>query len=192
MILSASLCGRLKGLVMPVRINLDELVLPIRTAVDDAYEQGYSDGFAAAVLKLVASVEAMAPTAVKPNGRGEREVAESVDTDKAEDLSAYRSNAPQPRAPRGALDEILEEALKSKPGMTTQEIEAVVAHNDPRIAIKSVYNRLRHFEKNGRRFRRHNSRWYRVGDIPASFPVVPSSPRGETGGVAPPVPSTVI
>jgi hypothetical protein len=177
---------------MPIPINLDHLLLPIRTAIDEAYEEGYSHGYTAAVSKLVASVEAMAPTAVKPNGQGEREATESVDTDKADDLSAYRSNAPQPRAPRGALDEILERVLAEKPGMTTQEIEAAVAHDDPRIAIKSVYNRLRHFEKTGRRFRRHNSRWYRVGDIPPSFPVVSSSLRSETGGVAPPVPSTVI
>lgn len=71
--------------------------------------------------------------------------------------------------------------------MTTQEVEAAVMEADDRIAIKSIYNRMRYWEKQGKRFRRDkdNNRWYRVQDLPAPW-AANRSPQGETGAVAAP------
>lgn len=178
---------------MAVRFNMGSLIDPLKSAIDDAFAQGrtegrdegYAEGYAAAIAQMVATVE----------GLGARTL-----TDRNDAAHAVNGGAPEPkeevapaaRAPRGALDPILDTILAEGPGMTTQEVEAKVAALDPRIAIRSVYNRLRFHEKSGRRFRRRDGQWYRVSDLPSPFLAAQSSPQGETGGVAPPVSANVL
>ena len=89
------------------------------------------------------------------------------------------------RAPKGLVDDVLLQVLAERPGMTQEEVEDAVVAVDDRIAKKSVYNKLRWWEKQGQRFGRLSGRWYRLEDLPAPFSIK-SSPQGETGGVEPP------
>lgn len=171
---------------------LEELLQPvfdaIRSAMREVSSRSYAAGSQAALQAILHNATALLP--VQPSLIGGRsadyakpaaEVVQSghvVMSDTAE-AEVVR------RAPRGLVDEILDQVLRTKPGMTQEEVEAAVGEADSRVAIKSVYNKLRAWEKQGRRFRRHRGLWYRIEDIPPPW-AERSSPQGETGGVEPP------
>jgi hypothetical protein len=166
-------------------IDNNALLEPIQAIINKAYADGFKAGHEAAVAKLVQSVQSMAPATADPDAPSEPRKGGVL-------INGVSPATFAARAPRGALDHILEVVLAASPGMATPDVETAVLERDPRIAIKSVYNRLRHYEKIGRRFRRQNSLWYRIADIPAPMPVRTVSPQGETGGVAPPASSNMV
>ncbi|WP_034160267.1 hypothetical protein [Sphingomonas sp. ERG5] len=192
---------------MAVTINIAEVAKPIEEALNAAikrvYEEGhgagraagYADGYAAAVADIMSAAQSMAAPSAASARPTEAEMPKGVELEagkpesEPETPKAVRSLAeqptPTPRAPKGILDSALDLALEAQPGMTTPEVEVAVLEIDGRIGVRSVYNRLRHFENIGRKFRRRDGRWYRIEDLPPPW-AEPSSPQGETGGVTPP------
>lgn len=160
--------------------KIDELLEePVRVAIRKAFEIGYQIGSQAVVDVILTGVSRFGDPLQQPPVHRHL-VAESGAFELTGEMVAAT------RAPRGLVDDVLEQVLRERPGMTQEEVEAAVVAVDDRIAPKSVYNKLRSWEKQERRFRRHLGKWYRIADLPAPFPVVASSPKGETGGLAPP------
>lgn len=150
--------------------ELDELMAPVLAAMREAFRKVHSEATQAAVQKVVDHVSILAPMGAPVS---------------VIPMTATAHGGPAPRAPRGLVDDVLEHVLSDRPGMSQEEVEAAVAEVDDRIAPKSVYNKLRWWEKKGQRFRRHRGRWYRIEDIPPPW-ADKSSPEGETGGSEPP------
>lgn len=168
--------------------TFEELLEQLRTAGAAEFQRGYVAGFNAAVSALAEQARRMGPSITLPTRVIDYSEADAQDAEAGNEPSAREQTLPTDapsRAPRGALDEVLERVLADHPGMTTPEVEVAVLSADPRIAIKSVYNRLRHWEKSGRRFRRSGQRWYRIKDFPPPWRDH-SSPQGETGDVGSP------
>ena len=166
--------------------QIEESLEPMRAALRTAYAAGFADGRQAALDTIFANVQALVPLD-DPVRMRPTLISEAIGT--ANGTSDVKGvGEALPRAPRGLIDDVLEAVLQAKPGMTLEEVEAAVVAADDRIAPKSVYNKLRHWEKQNRKFRRaRDQRWYRIGDIPAPFPVVTSSSsrEGKSEGGAP-------
>lgn len=172
---------------------IDELLQPVfdalRSAMREASSRGYAAGSQAAVQAILHNATALLP--VQPSligGRSADYAKPAADVIQSSHIAMSDSVEAEVvrRAPRGLVDEILDQVLRAKPGMTQEEVESAVGEVDSRVAIKSVYNKLRAWEKQGRRFRRHRGLWYRIQDIPPPWEGQ-SSPQGETGGVEPPI-----
>ena len=73
----------------------------------------------------------------------------------------HRKRTEKGRAPRGALDKALSEALSAKPGLKISDYEKMVAEIDNRISTNSVGNTLRRLE--GTKYRQTNGKWYLKG-----------------------------
>jgi hypothetical protein len=166
---------------MSIDDAIAEMMKPVREAGEVLYDRGFQDGYQAALDTFMATAQNLKGA---PRGIDSALPAGPSSVTPAPSEKANAENAT--RAPRGALDPLLDAALEANPGMTTQEVEKAVLEADDRIAIKSIYNRLRFWEKQGKRFRRaDDGHWYRVQDLPAPW-VAKGSPNGETGAVAAP------
>lgn len=170
--------------------RIDELLRPATEALREAARQifalGYRAGSQATVEAIMSNATALLP------GTPPTSESRSIDAGRPTSASVVIPQAASERrdevvrrAPRGLVDDALEHVLQAHPGMTQEEVEAAVTDYDSRIATKSVYNKLRSWEKSGMRFRRHRGLWYRIADIPPPW-AEQSSPKGETGGVEPP------
>ena len=53
--------------------------------------------------------------------------------------------------------------------MLIADVENAVKNLDDRVAIKSVYNRLRHLERTTGQYQRIKNRWYRREDLPPPY-----------------------
>lgn len=130
----------------------------VATALEAAYQRGFEDGQKALrEAFLVFASTRVGPAA--PTFLGSGSLPSTSTTDAAEEEV-------RTRAPRGALDAVLNEVLAPGVRMTIDEVEAAVKERDSRVALKSVYNRLRHFEKTDGRFRRVRGRWQRREEQP--------------------------
>lgn len=84
----------------------------------------------------------------------------------------FRAQAPFPekdasssRAPRGALRDAIERALRESPGQTEQELQAHVGQLDPRVSPRSVGGELRRLK--GDRYRQEGRKWFLLTEDPA-------------------------
>jgi hypothetical protein len=136
-------------------VPLSDLHDTVRTAIDDAYRRGFEDG----QRTLTHAFAAFASQHVKsPQGSFLGNI--FADARATPEAAADAAEARE-RAPRGLLDKILDEVLAPGRRLTIDEVEREVLGRDPRIALKSVYNRLRHYEKTDGSFRRVGGRWQR-------------------------------
>ena len=173
---------------------LDEILKPVveamRAAARDIFSHGHNVGSQAAVQAILHNATALLPSVPSLISSGRPiDFAQStaVETMLGVSMTDTAEAEVVRRAPKGLVDEVLEHVLREKPGMTQEQVEAAVVALDDRIAVKSVYNKLRAWEKQGRRFRRHRGLWYRIKDIPPPW-AEQSSPEGETGGPESPGP----
>jgi hypothetical protein len=170
--------------------QIDELLTPafgaLRSAVRAAYKAGSDAGSQALINTLLESAARLFGDGTAENDDVLKDVPVPVDPEQEpEDESDDGNEAATRRAPKGLVDDVLQQVLADRPGMSQDEVEDAVVTVDPRIAKKSVYNKLRWWEKQGRRYRRHEGRWYRIADLPPPW-TNKSSPQGETGGGDPP------
>jgi len=160
--------------------EIEALLAPIREALNSGdYDAGYAAGYQAAVQQLMSNMRTMIP------GDGQQPAPLIVESAVSASVVGAVRAVGASRAPRGLVDNLLEEVLAERPGMTISEVEAAIAERDSRVALKSIYNTLRRWEKQGKRFRRKDHVWYRIKDLPPPWPAS-SSPQGEAGGVQPP------
>lgn len=133
--------------------------------------------------------QAMIALLRQAHARGEESalarIVEAARGGKAISLSPQVTGGPKPpdnyvgpsrRAPKGSLDPLLEEILQATPGLTTSQIEHAVHERDPRIAIKSIYNRLRHCERNNEKFQRQSGKWFLRQTVPPAPQAAPPPP----------------
>ncbi|MEN6630451.1 MAG: hypothetical protein ABFC42_12495 [Sulfuricella sp.] len=146
---------------MAVTINIGDAITSLQGAVEGAYKDGFSAGYKAAIDAVIAATRSL------PN-------APYVDLGDSDSVhqDVKPANVTAPRAPRGLAEELLDRILSERPGLTQQEVEDAVVAADSRISPKSVYNRLRDYERKGKKYRRKEGRWYKIADIPPDFPVM--------------------
>ena len=167
--------------------DTEELLQPVfdalRAAMREGARRAYEAGSRATVQAILQNATALLPGGATSPDERLSEVAKPIAYEDQARIDIGGEVAR--RAPKGLVDEVLDLVLQKQPGMTQEQVDAAVLEVDSRIAAKSVYNKLRAWEKMGRRFRRHRGLWYRVADIPAPW-AESSSPVGETGGGVPP------
>jgi hypothetical protein len=181
---------------MPPPPDLEALITELRRVVLDAYNSGIADGRDMMLQSImhVANNPPAAPISATPTPAAPTAAAESAPAapnpapeppatepapapPKAEAPSVPKRRArpvpipvrgpePRGRAPKGLLDDVLDDVLAERPGMVIKDLKKTVLDRDPRIAVRSVYNRLRLLERETGRFRRVDMRWYRAGDVP--------------------------
>ncbi|HEY1561925.1 MAG TPA: hypothetical protein VGF71_13735 [Caulobacteraceae bacterium] len=157
--------------------DLKPIIDAVSRAIVEAYRKGIADGTEMALNGILAAVnakvEAIAASAGKPTLLGggmpptletKREAAKPEPTNR-EDVADSFTPVRQ-RAPRGLIDEVLEDVLAFAPGLSLAAIERAVLEEEPRIARRSVFNRLRLHEQNSGRYQRVNGHWYRKQDVP--------------------------
>ena len=161
---------------MAVAAGISDLTEQVAAAIASAYERGVNDGKAQMRDSILAAVSSPTADSVEPAEPPQQErPARPHHAPFGPDgmFGAYEGDG-RVRAPRGVIDDVLYTALERYPGATTQQLEQVVASLDPRIAKKSIYNRLRYYERLGERFKRTGGRWYLISHSPLI-----GSPRGE-------------
>lgn len=115
----------------------------------EIYEAGKRDGSAEmrkALLKLVGADSSPGEPSAAPPSLTERETGSS-------------------RAPRGALRDAIERALRERPGQTEQELQVYVGQLDRRVSPRSVGGELRRLK--GDRYRQEGRKWFLLTEDPA-------------------------
>jgi 3,4-dihydroxy-2-butanone 4-phosphate synthase len=127
-----------------------ELLRRLEAFAREIYEAGRRDGSAemrAALLKLVgADPAAVARATAPPTNVRDDEAAEAT------------------RAPRGALERAVKQALTERQGQTEQELVEAVAVIDPQVSPRSIGGQLRRFRDT--RYRQEGRRWFLMADEP--------------------------
>lgn len=166
--------------------QIEDWLKPAHKAMADAMAAAISHAYALGAQetarKIMANVQGLDIPVAPPSVTVVEAVGVATGTSVATGIAEVAR-----RAPKGLVDDVLEMVLKASPGLTQEQVETAVVAMDHRIAVKSVYNKLRAWERQNRRFRRHKGLWYRIADIPP-IGAEQSSPQGEAGGVAPPDP----
>ena len=148
----------------------DDDISDLEQAVIALLRQAHARGEESALARIVEAARGGKAINVPPIGGGPKPPDNYV--------------GPSRRAPKGSLDPLLEDILQASPGLTTNQIEHIVHERDPRIAIKSIYNRLRHCERNNEKFQRQGGKWYLRPPVapqaapspPVPVPVIPPAP----------------
>jgi len=143
---------------------IEELLAPMRKALERAYDQGVANTTAdfAEKRRIVletfggVAVEAQAPPATR---RLRRVVRGPVAA----------------RAPKGAVGMVIDLVLRD--GMTTREVQDVARDLDASVNPKSIYNELNRREE---LYRREGGRWFRANQN-AEPPTTPASPAKMNG-----------
>ncbi len=130
--------------------KLSDLKAQMAALVDAAYAQGVSDTLG----RIIDAARSGNPVHAAPGT--------PLNVDRY--VVPHHSDTPGKRAPKGSLDPILDEVLTERPGLSTGQVEQEVLKRDSRIALKSIYNRLRHCEKTDQKYYRQNGNWYRKPD----------------------------
>lgn len=143
-------------------VNIKDLEEAMLALLRQAYDRGSEE----ALDRVLAAAR---------NGKAVSAAPPSADPERVPDLIGIRDEAPVRRAPKGALDPLLDEILRERPGLTTGEVENAVRDRDPRIAIKSVYNRLRHCERLNEKFQRQDGKWFIRVPPPPAVPPMPQN-----------------
>lgn len=163
---------------MVTPVDIGEIASQAEGLVRAAYERGFADGGRHMRESILAAVSASSAATVTDLTERPHEPPEpSPVFDYAGGYPA--ADGSRTRAPRGLIDEVLDRAVSERPGLQIRELEREVLRLEPRIGVKSIYNRLRHLEMHGRKFRRVNDRWY-LGDRHPLY----RSPAGETSGAS--------
>lgn len=155
--------GFSSGAIMALSTTTGQAFAAFEAAIKDAYDQGFKAGVAAVIA--AAQTVSLSPNAESEEGQVDLRSSDEMASEAEEDTAPVFGV----RAPKGLLDEVLDKVLRESPGLSQDEVEQRVLTADSRIAAKSVYNKLRHYEKTGRKYRRKDGLWYRIADLPSIF-----------------------
>jgi hypothetical protein len=138
----------------------------VRPLIEESLREAFAAGAAAAAASVVKVITDAAKNFVPLSAydnRAIRQVSEPL-RGMIRPIGVPQEDADEddgrPRAPRGRLDEILADVVPKNPGLTVEQLEDLILSIDPRIARKSVYNRLRHHESTTSEYARIDMRWY--------------------------------
>ncbi|HVX57562.1 MAG TPA: hypothetical protein VHA37_07565 [Candidatus Saccharimonadales bacterium] len=129
---------------MTPKPDIDDLVEALKERLTQAYERGFKAGAEAMRLSIMAAAE-RAPLTPAPSPEPE-----SVRESRIEPTT-------RTRAPRGRVQEVLEQVLSPDYGLSLSRIKEEVVQIDGRISPKSVYNVLNLNDK--KRYVREGDFW---------------------------------
>lgn len=147
---------------MSLTPDLDGLVTEGDKVLKSLLEQAYARGAADMQARILNAASGLAngsgPEGIGSNGKATRKVADAPSSAKpAKPRKSKQTKSPS-RAPRGALDAALFEAVSTKPGLRVRDYEAMVLEIEPKASVTSIGNTLRRLE--GKKYRNDSGRWY--------------------------------